>query len=503
MRKKDIHDQIKLHRLNMLIAEAEELDLCSKMLAEIRKGNYKGLAALSREYRISFAPLYSILESRAGGLLGVDSMPKSCEIAVLELMLSPRAEEMNLHNLSTKKELEDSDLLEIFFLLFAHQLKDDDLERLNELLDTCGLKKLHDYIWGQGLIRFFNKRYRVLKDPPKKELSVIQAAESLGLPEVLEEDKIVKRYIELGMNKEYTGRDIKQKLFMENTLRAEAMEKVQEVYKLFEKYPCDFNELEAVLLELHMDLEVIRIQQYGISLLKDYIRSKAIIGADVVARNYDFIRPAVSRDDMPRARRYIRESYLSQARKTRKGKVFLRREALYNLNSGVHSFQCFRLPSGYLLCVIGTGDQGEHYLFGQYQSRSEQELFIQGCLGNFLTSPVYQRAVSLMVRKYITALAEGIRMANAFRKILVSMPLALILSVMVGVLYSIALGGVMQSLVVGGGILFIGVAISGKNGYDEDITPASHEKIPDYINLHQGQIKFTSAVKPLSTGGKQ
>ena len=59
---------------------------------------------------------------------------------------------------------------------------------------------------------------------------------------------------------------------------------------------------------------------------------------------------------------------------------------------------------------------------------------------------------------------------------------------MIGLVYRFALGGGFESVVLGGGILLIGVAIAFKNGYDEEITPASHEKIPDHVNRHHGKV---------------
>ena len=488
MKKNYIRDQVKLGLVDKLTVAAENIEFCHRIVEEIRRRNYTNLAKISVEYGISLSPLHRVLEIKAQEFLKGDQMPKSCEISVLERMLSSRADEMHLINLTGYKGLSDSDVLELYFLIGHPQLGETEIKRLNELIDTYEMKGLRDYIWDQGLQKFFNARYHSLKGVPEKEMSVKRIGEELTLPAIFDEAQVVKNYVEKKMKRDSGARDIKQELQQENTLKNDADEKLQNVYQMFGEYPCDFSGLREALLELSMDREVARIEEDGISVLRDYIRSKGVIGAHEVAMQYDFVCPVSDSEDLDRARRAISSSFFNQASKSDKGKVFLRKEALYNLHSGVRSAQGFSFSSGYILCIISTEDQGKHFLFGCYPSRREKETFILKCLSCFYLCESYQAAVIRIVRDYIAALAGNIRLNNAIKKILIALPLVVGLGLMIGLLYWIALGERFESLVVGGGILLIGVAIAGKNGYDEEITPASHEKIPDHVNRHHGKV---------------
>ena len=489
MMKKDyIRDQVKQGSIKKLTSDTENLDCCRRIVEEIGRRNYSGLAAISTEYGISLSPLFRILETKAEEFLSVEQMPKSCEISALSLMLSSRADEMHLANLSGYKGLSEPDLIELYFLICRTQPGESETQRLNELIDTYEMNNFRDYIWDQGLHKFFNERYRSLKEVPETDLSVIRIAQELSLTAVFDEEAVVKRFIKEKMKNDLKTKDMKEELYQENTLKNVAVKKLEKVYEMFNNYPCDFNHLRSALLELYMDVEVARIEAGGISVLRDYIRSKSVIGAHEVAARYEFVCPGVTSEDMDRARRAINSSFLNQASKTKKGKVFLRREALYNLSTKVQSAECFRFSSGYLMCVVSTEDQGKYFIFGQYPSTHEQEAFILKCLGYFYLYESYQTAVLRLVRDYIAVLSKDIRMSNAIKKILVALPLGLSLAIMVGLLYIVVLGGIAESILVGSGILFVGVAISGKNGYDEDITPDSHEKIPDYVKRRFGQV---------------
>jgi hypothetical protein len=487
MKKSYIRDQLKLGFLEKLTAESENLDYCQRVVEEIRRRNYAGLTALSTEYGISLAPLYHVLEINARKYLKGDRMPRSCEIVVLELMLSSRADEMHLVNLSGERGLSETEIIELYFLICNHQPGESEIKRLNELIDSHELKNLRDYIWDQGLHKFFNARYRTLKGIPEAELSVKQVAEALSMTVVFDEVLVVKSYVEKEMKSQVQAKDIKEELYCESTLKNSAFEKIEKIYRMFDNYPCDFGYLREAMLDLDMNEEVAQIETDGISMLKDYVRSKSVIGAHELARCYEFVCPVVSSDDMDGARRAISSSFLSQASKSNKGKTFLHREALYNLRSGVRTGRCYRLSSGHLICVFNTEDQGEHYLFGYFPSHREQDTFVLKCLSYFYLCETYQAAVIRVVKDYINSLSGNIHLSNALKKIFVALPLGLGLGLMIGIIFSFVIGGIFEAFVVGGGILLIGVIISGKNGYDEEITPASHERIPDHVNRHHGK----------------
>ena len=103
MKKNYIRDQVKLGLVDKLTVAAENIEFCHRIVEEIRRRNYTNLAKISVEYGISLSPLHRVLEIKAQEFLKGDQMPKSCEISVLERMLSSRADEMHLINLTGYK----------------------------------------------------------------------------------------------------------------------------------------------------------------------------------------------------------------------------------------------------------------------------------------------------------------------------------------------------------------------------------------------------------------
>ncbi|HUU30209.1 MAG TPA: hypothetical protein VM123_20585 [archaeon] len=484
-----IRDQIKLSRLPTLVEGAEEVEYFAQIIEEILARNYGGMSAISLRHGISLTLLDKFLDRKAAGVFQLDQMPKSCEIATLQLMLSPRAEGKSLVNLFGARELENQELKKLYFMIFGNQSN----ERLIELIQELELMRLYDYIWDKGLHKFFNSRYRVLKGVPESDLSINAIISEVGLPAVFNENLVSKNYLDYKMAEASKKiMDIKENLTLENTFKGEAAAKCDQLFEMFSEYPCEFSRLRKVMLELYIEIIVAEIEENGVSSLKDYIRSKAVIGAHEVALQYDFVCPAVAGSDMSHARRTISNSFFSQAKQTKKGKFFLRSEVLYNLQSPVKEGQCYRLSGGYVVAVIKSLDKEEHYLYGKYTSKMEQEFFILTCLGNFFYFDSSQRAANQVINYYFDNLSGNIRMTNAFKKMIFALPLVLVLAIMVGVLYYLTIGGYGESIFVGGGIMLIGAAIAAKNGYDEEVTPASHEKIPGYLHRQTGKIVPTS-----------
>ena len=492
-----IREQIKINRFSSLIEQGEVIDYFHRIIEEINACNYSGLLAISYEFQLVLSLLDKMLDRKAHEVFRLDQMPRSCEIQALRMILSPTVEEKKLVCLAGERELEDSEVRKLFFTLFSGNSGEQIIGCVNEL----ALRRMFDFIWDKGLQKYFNSRYRALKNIPEKDLGVEQIIKEIGLPALLDESSLIKRYSDFKMEDDKRIRDLRDKLSYESRYKAEANVKLDRIYGMFEEYPCDFWILRKEMLDFKMDLEVDSIEQKGINCLKDYIRSKAVLGAHEIASRYDFICPAVSDRDLAQARRVISSSFFEQAQKTRKGKYFLRAEVLYNIKSFVKSGECYKLPDGYLLAVIRMLDGEEHFLFGRYPSRTEKDAFNLAAIGFFylLDSPI--KAVSRLVKHYIDSVAGSVRMNNAFKKILLAFPVVLSFAVLVGILYHMTLGNPAEAVLVGGGIMFIGMAIAGKNGYDEEVTPASHEKIPGYVSRKGGKV--TAATAALELGPQE
>lgn len=488
MTKNTILNQIRLNRAAGLLSEGMELDYFPRIIEEINARNYPRLAALSVDYGISLTPLYRVLERKASEFLRADTMPRSCEIAVLQLILSPQAGERRLTALAPPKELDEQDIVSLYFMIFSPQFSEDDIGRLNTMLEEFNLKKLRDHIFDHGIQRWFNSRYRSVKSTPEENLMVHQVIDEIGLPVVFDENLAVRRYVSLKMERDSRARDMKEDLYLENSLRTEAAEKIRRLYELFENYPCDFQRMKEMMLDLRMERELTTIELEGINHLKDYVRSKSAIGAQEVALRYDFVAPATSGDDLAQARRTIAGSFLGQALKSKKGKIFLRAEALYNLQSDLCKGHMHQVAGGYLIAILSTADQSEHYLVCRCSARSDQVNFALLVIGSFLCHPSSLKAARVVVKAYMESLAGEIRAMNALKKTLYSLPLVLTLALIVGMVYFFTLGGVAGSVALGAVITLIGAGIAAKNGYDEDFTPSSHERIPEYLCREKGKV---------------
>lgn len=493
-----IRDQVKIGRFNSLIEQGELLDYFRRIIEEINARNYSGLLTLSYEFRLVLSVLDKMLDRKAHEVFRLDPMPKSCELQTLRMILSPTAKDKKLVCLSGERELDDGEVREFYFTLFSDQPGGDIIGLVNEL----GLRRIFDYIWDKGLHKYFNSRYRSLRGVPEDDLDVEKIIEEIGLPALFDESSLIKHYSDFEIvDDKKEIQDLKNKLSHESAVKAKANIKLDRIYGMLAKYPCDFWLLRKAMLDFKMDLVVESIEQGGINCLKDYIRSKAVMGAREIASRYDFIYPVVSDTDMAQARRVISSSFFAQAQKTRKGKYFLRTEVLYNLKPIVKNGECYKLPGGYLLAVIRLINGEEHYLFGRYPSRTEKDAFNLAAIGFFYLLDSPMKAVARLVKYHMDSVAPNVRTNNALKKMLVAFPMVLIPAILVGIFYYMTLGGLAGAILVGGGIMFIGMAIAGKNGYDEEVTPASHEKIPGYLARKGGKV--TATVATLESGPQE
>ncbi len=482
LNKHQIKEQLKLGRLAALQEEGQELDWFQALAGELVARNYQGLKTLSYEYGLSLSLLGRYLEHRAAEVFKEGRMPRCCEIATLRLMLSTRAESKNLVSLYGARELDEAEARRFYFALFDLTPR----RELSALAEEFEVPRLYELVWEKGLQRFFNFRYRQLKGVPDKELAVTEVIAALGLTALFDEHRIIRRYVEL-RDADRKG-DLRDNLAAENALKNEAAARFQLFREMFEQYPCDFRRLRRVMAELRLEEELDAVEREGLEHLKDYIRAKAVIGAHEVALQYELVCPAVSGDDLEYARRKISGSFYSQGLKSKKGRQFLRTEVLCNLQLPFVGARCFAFPGGYLLAVILGAEGDEHYLYGRFPSKYEQQGFLQHCLGQLCSHGTVSRAVQRVVARYLEELTGDLQVSNAIRKVLFALPLVLGLSALIGVLYFLTLGGVVEAAMIGGLIMLIGMGIAAKNGFDEEIKPAGHEKIPSYLVRRKGKV---------------
>ena len=318
----------------------------------------------------------------------------------------------------------------------------------------------------------------------------MQIVEEIGVKNIFNEQQIVKRYLDLvdTGKKGILESGLKEDLHEVHFHREKVVRGLEEIYELIESYPCDFGDLRKKMKEIKMDDEIAAIETEGIIILKDYIRSKSVTGAQDVAEMYGFIAPLTSSEEPSVARNMICASFVIQALKAEKGRVFLRKEALYNLIPKLSTCRAFLLKGSHILLAVKTSEKAEHYFFGQALSGFDQEQFIVNCFAHFYRVDAYQQAIKNFIYSYVHTLSSDIKMNNAFKKVAIAFPLALGLSAMVGVIYFFTMGGFSMTLTVAACIFAIGVIIAAKNGYDQKITPSSHEKIPEYFSKAHGSL---------------
>ncbi|MEA1997134.1 MAG: hypothetical protein U9N45_05820, partial [Gemmatimonadota bacterium] len=351
-----IKDQIELNRLPALLEEADELEYFRSIIEEISARDYAGVVNVSYDSKISLAMLNKFLDRMARELFKLDQMPKSCEIATLQLMVSTRAEGKNLINFYGARQLDEQEVTKLYFMVFSTESNENILDMIYDLQ----LRKMMDYIWDKGLLRFFNNRYLKLETARDDDLSINSVIEAVGLPAVFDESGLIQRYAEESTEESSEKVDFKENFYLENKRKSKALTVLHRIYDMLDEYPCDFKRLREMMLSLNMDSEVGKIEYDGIKSLRDYIRSKGVVGAHEVAKRYDLVFPALAGESLAHARSIINTYFYSQARNTRKGRFFLRSEVIYNLQSSVHSGRCYRFPGGCLLAIIRTKDNDEH-----------------------------------------------------------------------------------------------------------------------------------------------
>jgi hypothetical protein len=486
--KAQIRDQLKIARYGRLTEQGEEVIYFSRIIEEIAAGNYSALLTISYEYGISLGPLNRVLDQRARTHYRFDRMPLSCELETLRIMLGPDAGELKLESLCGEKEASDSQVRQLYFMISGAVNPGAAMEFVRSLK----LEALHRFVWSRGLQKFLEIRYRVLKGPLEEKLGVREIIGQIGLPAIFDEAMLIQRFT--GQGEQHTGEgiDIRDQLAHENVIKAEALSKINTVYSILSSGDIDFAKLERAMADAGMELEISNVQKAGIEILADYVRAKSVVGARSIALRYEFVCPAVSESEFVEAGTAIARSFFNQSANSKKGRFFLRTEVLYNLRPFVASGACHRLPGNYMLALVTTMDAEEHYLICRQNAKLDQDTFNMRLLAYFYLHEMPQKAVVRLIGYYLEAMSGGIRTIQALRKVLFASPIVVSLTGLVSILYYIVLGVAGEAMLIGTGILLIGSMIAAKSGYEEEIDPIAHQKIPSYIARKDGKVTATT-----------
>ncbi|MBW7995198.1 MAG: hypothetical protein FVQ81_01245 [Candidatus Glassbacteria bacterium] len=487
--KAKIRDLIKIARYNRLLEQGEQVTYFSRIIEAIKASNYSSLLTISYEFGLSLAAVNKALDRMARKVYRFDSMPLACELETLHILVGPNAKELELVELGGKKEPNDKQRRKLYFMITGSSNPGETMKFIRSLR----LDMMYGKVWEWGLRKYLDTRYLVLKGPLDEEKSRLDIIRELGLPALFDEAMLIQRFTIQAGKPESGGKDLRDQLASENTLKAEALSKLNEVYNLLQESELNFGKLERAMADAGMDLEISNIEKAGIDEVRNYIRKYSVTGAREVANRYELVCPSVSNLDLIEAGRAIARSYFSQAQGTKKGRLFIRSEVLNNLKPFVSSGDCHRLPGGYMLALIRTIDGEEHYLICRLTAKAEQDAFNMRMLAYFFYYEAPQKAVFRLIKYYLDTQAGGIRTMRAIRKMLIAAPIVVSLAVLVSALYYIVLGVGGESFLVGAGITFIGMLIAAKNGYEEKIKPADHQKIPSYLSRKDGKVTATTS----------
>jgi hypothetical protein len=486
--KAQIRDQLKIARYSRLAEQGEEFDYFSRIIEEINDANYSALLTISYEYGISIGPLNRVLDQRARTLYQLDRMPRSCELETLRIMLGPDAGELKLESLYGGKEASDNQVRKLYFIISDAVNPGAAMEFVRSLK----LEALHRFVWSRGLQKYLEVRYRVLKGPLEGELGIRDIINQLGLPAIFDEAMLIQRFT--GQDEKHNGEgiDIRDQLAQDNVIKAEALSKINTVYNILNTEEIDYEKLERAMADAGMELEISNIQKAGIEILADYVRANSVTGARAIALRYEFVCPAVSESDLVEAGTSIARSFYNQSGNSKKGRIYLRSEVLYNLRPFVASGTCHRIPGSYLLAMVTAIDGEEHYLICKQNSKLDQDTFNTRLLAYFYLHDIPQKAVIRLISYYMEAMSGGIRTMQAIRKVLFASPIVISLTGLVSILYYVVFHAAGESMLIGVVIMLIGSMIAARNGYDEAIDPIVHQKIPSYIARKDGKVTATT-----------
>ncbi len=486
--KAQIRDQIKIARYNRLIEQGEEVVYFSRIIEAIAAGNYSALLTISFEFGISLGPLNKALDTLARRVYRFDRMPLSCELETLRILLSPDAGKLQLEQLGSAKEVSDSQVRRLYFLITGAA----NPGTVMEFVHTLELEPLFRFIWSRGMQKYLELRYRVLKGPLEEDLGIREIIGQIGLPAIFDEAMLIQRFSDQSDKQNSEGGGIRDQLAHESVIKAEALTKISTVFRLLNSGEIDFEKLERAMNDAGMELEISNIQKAGIEVLADYVRANSVTGARAIALRYEFVCPGALESDLAPAGASIAGSFFNQSRNSKKGRFYLRSEVLYNLRPFIASGACHRLPGNYMLALLRAVDGEEHYLICKQSSRQDQDLFNIRMLANFYLHGKPRKAVARLINDYLELNSGGIRTMQAIRKVLFASPVVVSLAVLISILYYIVFSAMGESILIGAGLLLIGSLIAAKSGYEEEINPLDHQKIPSYLSRKDGKVTATT-----------
>ena len=270
---------------------------------------------------------------------------------------------------------------------------------------------------------------------------------------------------------------------------------LDELYGLLDQEHMDYISVLELMKNLHMDRRIKIIERLGLAYLRKHLKDNAADGAAAAARQFGFTPPdTVDENDREGSLSLINSYLLSQCRSSERGRDFLRWESILDHKLVLDHANCYSVHGGYLLLMISPVDEVEHFLFGHYPLTSDRHKFIRNFLCEYLDQEKLVASSHSIIQSYMESMTNQIRLRNASKIASFAFPVVLTVAILVGWVYNLTMGNLLEGVMLAAGILFIGVAIAARNGYSMKVKAEDSESIPEYACRDQGVLKLRSSV---------
>lgn len=479
-----LRDQIKTRGAALLQGE-QEADYFRRVFELAREYDYDGILDLSRSQPEVFKPFFKTLEQQAEQILQQEEPAASFLFFLVRRLFAPDDEQSDDEGFAGETSLTDKQVLELYLLLNSRPFGLTEIRILRTRINDWKLDRLRDRIWEIGLTRFFNDRYRKLKNLQTPDITIREIFGKARLFKLLDENELLDNYVfdRLGRSKSMTG--MKSDLYLEKKVRQEAIELRDRLTQAFEAPEFNYGYIKKVFEDLHMEREIEFIERHGVNSLKEHLDDRWREGAGEVARIHDFRFDEAGEGGAGVPVSRINRSFMSQASQSARGKSFLHWEAILNRRSLSDEASCHFLTENFVAVRLLQEEGAEHVLLVQINSERERDRFISRCLSAFFSSGNPGRAARGIVEACRESKSGAIRLRKAIRNALIALPVVGVISFMLAWIYNITMNNMGEGAVLGLVVGLLGVSIAARNGYTQKINPEEHAEIPDHIVLHR------------------
>ncbi len=481
-----------------------ELNFFRLMMDRLMHHDYIGMNQAALGDGLDLTPVYEVLEEKAYRKLQANETLRGYEFSLLLDMFSGTGRGCGVEAADSNPSMVDDDKLRtIYFLLTAPRFGDKQSERVKYHINVWGLGHIYAYTVVKGLGAFFNQRYIELSGNKDAELDLREVLEAIPAADILEEEKLVGDFVFDEMGSATLQDGLKKDLLKEKEHKQKAQSMLDELYELLGQESMDYLAVLELMKDLHMDRQIKTVERAGLAYLRKHLQKNAADGASAAARRFGFTPPDnIDENDREGSLRAINSYLLSQCRTSERGRDFLRWESVLDHKLVIEQANCYSVHGGYLLIMISPIEDVEHFLFGHYPLSADRHKFIRNVLREYLDQEKIVKASHSIIQNYMDRMSGQIQLRNASKIAGFAFPVVLTVAILVGWVYNLTMGNLLEGTLLAAGILFIGVAIAARNGYSMKVKAEDNESIPEYACRDQGVLKLRSSVAKERAAGQ-